>query len=331
MQYEEDEAIEYGDRQAVLTWHFRFWIRKNKANGINQHIYKEDGVLRTWTFNKIDAFEKIFRYWTKKMIRNLLDSLLERKVIIKGNFNKNPHDRTCWYAFLDEAKFLREVPQRQQDPHLPSGANGNAESGKSSCLDGQMEMPNRANGNAESGKCNIETDTIPNKDTQIFSFLDPKTASKNDLENYGKEKKYLSDFEDFWIKNEAKGWKGIENRYAQYDGWELEYKKKYPEKHKKTLNSESTVAQSDPIKINNNDPLWLKLSEVLKSDFEKDVYEKWLSKLNFIHLKDGDMLLGTESKFLRDWIKREHLTKIKSSFQQAEESLKSINIIQINS
>ena len=178
----------------------------------------------------------------------------------------------------------------------------------------------------------IKNKDLSNKDLDNSFFSNSKAASKKDLENYGKEKKYLSDFEDFWIKNEATGWKGIENRYARYDGWELEHKKKYPEKHKITLNSansESTAAQSEPIKINNDDPLWLKLSEILKSDFEKDVYEKWLSKLNFIHLKDGEMLLGTESKFLRDWIKREHLESLKLSFQQAEESLKSINIIYV--
>lgn len=268
-----------------------------------------------------------------------------------GLYEVDERSVTRWIKDLEKGEYIRvkmeykenskEIKRRLiyiSDPlilhNLKSGGDKNVttppDTGVTPPPDKNVTTPGDNNVKVGGDKNVGDNNKLFNDNNSFFS--NSKTASKIDLENYGKEKKYLSDFEEFWIKNEAKGWKGIENRYAQYDGWELEHKKKYPEKHKITLNSansESTVAQSDPIKINNDDPLWLKLLEVMKSDFEKDVYEKWLSKLNFIHLKDGDMLLGTESKFLRDWIKREHLTKIKSSFQQAEESLKSINIIYV--
>lgn len=173
-----------------------------------------------------------------------------------------------------------------------------------------------------------------------------KDLLNKDLDNsffsFEKIKKYFSDnnlksdpeeFRDHW---ESVGWmKGknkITNVEAEIRRWERKHKNMYPEKHKTTLNisnSDSTVAQSDPIKINNDDPLWLKLSEVLKSDFEKDVYEKWLSELNFVNVINGNITLAAPNKFKRDWIKREYLTKIKSSFQQTETGLKSIKIINV--
>jgi len=101
--FEEDEAFEFGDREAILIYNFRFWIRKNKANG--KHFY--DG--RTWTYNKVEAFGKLFRFWTIDQVRRLLDSLVKQNVLLKGNYNQNPHDRTCWYAFTDEARFFKRT------------------------------------------------------------------------------------------------------------------------------------------------------------------------------------------------------------------------------
>ncbi len=81
-------------------------------------------------------------------------------------------------------------------------------------------------------------------DNSLFSFNNPKTATKQDLENYKKQKNYKSDLEEFWIKNEAKGWEKVKNRYAQFDGWENNFKKKNPELY---LGEKEITAESKEI------------------------------------------------------------------------------------
>ena len=95
-----DVAKEYGIAEAVIIWHFQFWLIKNRANG--EHFY--DGHY--WTYNSIKAFQELFPFWTVQNIRTALNHLKQRGVIILGNYNKSSYDRTCWYAFADEEKWL---------------------------------------------------------------------------------------------------------------------------------------------------------------------------------------------------------------------------------
>jgi hypothetical protein len=92
-------AIQYGLDEAIMIQNLQFWIMKNKAN--NKHFY--DG--RTWTYNSLEAFQALFPFWTAKQIRRIIDSLIQKGIIIKGNYNKTPYDRTSWYAFENEEVF----------------------------------------------------------------------------------------------------------------------------------------------------------------------------------------------------------------------------------
>ena len=113
-------AKEYGVNEAIIINNFIFWITKNKANGKNVH----DG--HTWTFNSARAFKILFPFWSEKQIRGILGRLVEREVLIKGNYNKKGYDRTIWYAFKSENKFINI-----DESLLPQG---------------KMELPLRANG-----------------------------------------------------------------------------------------------------------------------------------------------------------------------------------------
>lgn len=102
MQYifDEDVAKEYGVNEAIMIANLQFWIRKNKAN--QKHEY--DG--RTWTYNSKAALARLFLFWSEKQVRTILDKLRKNNVIITGNYNQNSYDRTLWYAFADEDKWL---------------------------------------------------------------------------------------------------------------------------------------------------------------------------------------------------------------------------------
>jgi hypothetical protein len=79
-----------------------YWLRKNKANGKNQH----DG--RTWTFNTAKAYVKLFPFWNARKIARVLKSLEDQGAVIAGNYNAVRYDRTKWYALMDET--LLDLP-----------------------------------------------------------------------------------------------------------------------------------------------------------------------------------------------------------------------------
>ncbi|MBF0558841.1 MAG: hypothetical protein HQL08_08680 [Nitrospirae bacterium] len=90
----------YGLEEAIMIQSFVFWIMKNKANG--KHLVEG----RTWTYNSIEAFATLFPFWSKRQIERILRSLVDKKVLIRDNFNQYKYDRTCWYAFADESLFI---------------------------------------------------------------------------------------------------------------------------------------------------------------------------------------------------------------------------------
>jgi hypothetical protein len=94
------DAHDYGLAEAVMIYNLAFWIGKNRASGKHYH----DG--RTWTYNSIQAFRKLFPFWTRHQIEHVLKSLEKQGVIRTGNFNETAFDRTRWFAFEDEERFL---------------------------------------------------------------------------------------------------------------------------------------------------------------------------------------------------------------------------------
>lgn len=90
-------AKEYGIEEAILIHNMFFWINKNAVN--NKHLY--DGHY--WTYNTQKALSDLFPYIHETKIQRSLKFLCECDFLIKGNFNKNKLDRTCWYAFSDKA------------------------------------------------------------------------------------------------------------------------------------------------------------------------------------------------------------------------------------
>lgn len=165
--FDVDVAIEYGIPEAVFINHFQFWIRKNKAN--NKNFY--DG--RTWTFNSNKAFQNLFPYLSTQSIRTVLKHLIDRGVIMTGNYNQDSHNRTLWYSFVDENRWI--------------------------CCFQQMEKIDSTNASNSTNKCNNtynnltdnNTDNNPpllplevppkgkgNKVSELdFSFVDPKFGS----------------------------------------------------------------------------------------------------------------------------------------------------------
>ena len=88
-----DVAIQYGEREAVIIQLLQDLILKNKAN--NDNFY--DGHY--WVDASIRTLQELLPHYTKKQIRHAIDNLVQKGVLLKGNFNTDKFDRTCWYAF----------------------------------------------------------------------------------------------------------------------------------------------------------------------------------------------------------------------------------------
>jgi len=143
-QFDANIAAIYGVDESIMIYNLSFWISKNEANGKHFH----DG--RFWTYNSIDAFTKLFPFWTARQIRRILKSLEEKGVIVTGNYNTSAYDRTTWYAFADS--FL----QKGQN-HFTESSNGNDNSGNSVINNNTDIKPDvKPNESAEGGLFSLE-------------------------------------------------------------------------------------------------------------------------------------------------------------------------------
>ena len=109
--FEIEDAIAFGVDEAIMLKNIKFWIAKNQAN--NKHFY--DG--KYWTFNSANAFTELFPFWTQKQIRRIIKSLIDQEVLIIGNYNKTPYDRTRWYTIN-----ISMLPKENYD--VPKWENG---------------------------------------------------------------------------------------------------------------------------------------------------------------------------------------------------------------
>lgn len=94
-----EHAQDYGIECAILIHHMQFWIGQNQRMGRNFN----DG--RTWMYQTQKEIAAIYPYWSESMIQRFIKKLIDFGVIIKGNYNQTPFDRTVWYAFKNEEKF----------------------------------------------------------------------------------------------------------------------------------------------------------------------------------------------------------------------------------
>ena len=90
-------AIHFGYMEAVLLFHFMFWIDFNRNK--KQHFHDD----KYWTYSSISTLHKsYFPFFSEGQIRRAIDSLFKQNVIIKGNYNKLKYEKTTWYALTDE-------------------------------------------------------------------------------------------------------------------------------------------------------------------------------------------------------------------------------------
>jgi hypothetical protein len=168
-------AKRYGVDEAIMVKSFQFWIRLNKANKVNYHD------KRYWTYNTNEALTEYYPFWSKKQVRRIIESLVDKEVLLKGNYNKISYDRTIWYAFVNEVLYLsdnfhlEDIPFYQKvNTILPNG---------------QMEKTKQSNGFSQKGEpipvANHVLNTITNQIICENEFSHTEDEIKNPFTRQG--------------------------------------------------------------------------------------------------------------------------------------------------
>jgi len=174
--FNKNVAKEYGLVEAILLQNIQYWVEKNQAN--RKHFH--DG--RYWTYNSIIAFSELFSYLTAKKISKALNGLVGKGVLLTGNYNTSPYDRTKWYsvseAFTNNGSF-----------HLPKKENGQPQKGE--------PIPdvntNKKHIKKESKKENASADA-----SQVHAPSSGKVTARQKLSAKGKRKERAKGLLEFY-------------------------------------------------------------------------------------------------------------------------------------
>ena len=93
-------AVQYDVNIAVLLQYFKYYTGKPQNNP--EHIH--DDLF--WIRSTIQEINELFIYWSRKQIQNIINKAVKSGLLVKGNYNKNKHDRTIWYALTPKANEL---------------------------------------------------------------------------------------------------------------------------------------------------------------------------------------------------------------------------------
>ena len=175
-------AEAYGIEESIMIKSFQYWIGKNATAQKNSH----DGF--TWTYNSAGALTDRFPFWSERQIRRILKSLIDREVLQSGNYNKKQYDRTAWYSFKDEVKWL----QTTESTMLPNGDM----SEPTKLPNGNIHLPKRSDASTQKVTpipiTNTVTNQVRDKDNSRFDefySIYPRKAERKKCEAIWKRRK----------------------------------------------------------------------------------------------------------------------------------------------
>lgn len=93
--FNSEDAVKYGVEEAVVLYHFRYWVMTNQSNGAHFH----DGHY--WLYNSHKSLTTLFPFFNEQKIKRLIANLVAIGVVKTGNYNKASYDRTTWYTVLE--------------------------------------------------------------------------------------------------------------------------------------------------------------------------------------------------------------------------------------
>lgn len=233
-------AKTYGIEESILIEYFVFWILKNKAN--DKNFYEG----RYWTYNSAQALSELFPYMNPRTISRKINNLVEKGVLLKGNFNTSAYDRTCWYSFSDS--FLEHLTKCGYP--FDKMTNGSTKNDKPIPV---IKTDKKPDNNKRSFR-----KTSPEKLESLFDPEKPEKPKKQksnyptleEVKSYfqGKIINWEEEAEIFFYHFDSLGWRNINGtKIERWDSranlWIYEKNKKNGEQ--RTNNENHSVARSD--------------------------------------------------------------------------------------
>ena len=151
-------AEKYGVNAALLLQNIAYWVQYNRANGKNYY----DGYY--WTYNSRKALCAIFPYLSPRQIETAVQKLIDAGLVITGNYNEKPYDRTLWYTLTAQGEALAGLNGQSSDEEALSepenSSKANSENVKCISQNEEMDFTKPHYGNSENVK--PIPDIIPN-------------------------------------------------------------------------------------------------------------------------------------------------------------------------
>jgi chromosomal replication initiator protein len=72
---------------------------------------------------------------------------------------------------------------------------------------------------------------------------------------------------------------------------------------------------------------WLEVRGGLQKKYGDSVFNNWIKHMEFVNENNGEVVLSTPSRFIKEWISSNYITNIGSLFYQKDKNIKSVSLI----
>lgn len=170
-------ARELGLNEAIFLQQLHYWLNSKSSKKIND---------RKWIYNTYEDWNKQFPFWSVMTVRRTVTSLIKKKLVVTGNFNKAGFDKTVWYSIDYE----------------------------------ELECVNRRCVQNEQTSCSNRTDgTVQNEHTNTIDYSETSTETTNNNKSPSKEAAKVSlknRFEELWERYPTGRKQGKEKAFNSY-------------------------------------------------------------------------------------------------------------------
>jgi chromosomal replication initiator protein len=72
---------------------------------------------------------------------------------------------------------------------------------------------------------------------------------------------------------------------------------------------------------------WVRVCNLLKSEYGEGTFNSWLNHLNFVDVRGSEVILAAPTRFIREWILNNYMGKIKEFWRRENNFINSVNIL----
>lgn len=167
-------ATQIGLTESVVLQQLHYWLNKS------EHVHEG----RKWVYNTYKDWEKQLPFWSDTTIKRAILKLEKMGIIISGNFNKLPIDKTKWYSIDHET--LKRVTRPSGQIDLSSGSDWPIEQVK-------LTRPLPETTSKTSTKTSANKPDGYTEDFETFWGFYPRTRNMSKKATFGKWQSRLKD------------------------------------------------------------------------------------------------------------------------------------------